>query len=399
VTTARQQIEGMHMQRLISRPAQAAACVAAFFLLAACGSGETDPGTVRFALTDAPACGFDEVYVSIERIRVSRNADANENSLGWTDLKLSPARRIDLLKLGNGVLEELGQLSLPAGRYAQLRLVLAPNGSAAPANAVVPTDGEETALDISAVEKSGIRVDHPFSVVQDKVTDVLFDFDACRSIATSGADDYVLRPALKSVPRDGASITGYVDAALSSVAVSAQKAGVEARGTVADANGRFVIAFLDPAQSPYDIVLTASGRSTAVVAAVPVSSSAGAELSRIDAPIVLPESTDHSVSGTVGPSAARSTALLLARQTIGSAGEVEVRRVNVDAANGEYVLSLPVAQPRLAAYSTRLPLSFADAGTAGSYSLELSADGYASRLEPVDLTGSSLTWNVTLVRQ
>jgi len=387
------------MQRLISRPVQAAACAAAFFLVTACGSGETDPGTVRFALTDAPACGFDQISVSIERIRVNRNADANENSLGWTDLKLSPARRIDLLKLGNGVLEELGELKLPAGRYAQLRLVLAPNGSAAPANAVVPTDGEEAALDISAVEKSGIRVDHVFSVVQDKVTDVLFDFDACRSIAASGGDDYVLRPAVKAVPRDGASITGYVDAALSAVTVSAQKGGVEARATVADANGRFVVAFLDPAQSPYDIVFTASGRATAVVAAVPVSSTAGAELSRIDAPITLPESTDRSISGAVGPSAARGTAVLRSRQAIGSAGEVEVRRVSVDAANGEYVLSLPIAQPRLAPYSTRLPLSFADAGTAGRFLLDVAADGYVPRLETVDLTGSSLTWNVTLVRQ
>ena len=387
------------MQRLISPPVQAIVCAAAFSLLAACGSGETDPGTVRFALTDAPACGFDQINVSVERIRVNRNADANENSVGWTDLKLSPARRIDLLKLGNGVLEELGELKLPAGRYAQLRLVLAANGSAAPANAVVPTDREETALDISAVEKSGIRVDHAFSVTQDKVTDVLFDFDACRSIATSGADDYILRPAVKAVPRDGASITGYVDAKLSSVTVSAQKAGVEARATVADANGRFVIAFLDPAQSPYDIVFTASGRATAVVAAVPVSSSAGAELSRIDAPITLPQSTVRCVSGTVGPAAARSTALLRSRQAIGSAGEVEVRRVNVDAASGEYVLSLPVAQPRLAAYSTRLPLSFADAGTAGRYLLDVTADGYGPRLETVDLTGSSLTWNVILVRQ
>jgi len=35
---------------------------------------------VRFALTDAPACGFDQVNVSIERIRVHRDASANENA-------------------------------------------------------------------------------------------------------------------------------------------------------------------------------------------------------------------------------------------------------------------------------------------------------------------------------
>jgi hypothetical protein len=186
---------------------------------------------------------------------------------------------------------------------------------------------------------------------------------------------------------------------VSGVTVSAQKAGVEARATVADANGRFVIAFLDPAQSPYDVILTAAGRTTAVVAAVPVTSTAGAELSRIDAPIDLPESTDRSVSGTVGPAAARSTALVRARQVVGSAGQVEVGRANVNATSGAYSLSLPIAQPRLAAYSTRLPLSFGSAGSAGAYLFEASADGYTPQLATIDLTSSSLTWNALLGRQ
>ncbi len=387
------------MQRKKSRRAQAAACACTAALIAACGSGETDPGTLRVALTDAPACGFDAINVSIERIRVSRNGEANENTAGWTDLRLSPARRIDLLKLGNGVLEELGQLQLPAGRYAQLRLVLAANGSGTPANSVVPTAGEETALDISSIEKSGISVVHAFSVAEDKLTDVLLDFDACRSVAASGADGFVLRPAVKAVPRNGATITGYVDASLSGVTASAQKAGVEARATVADANGRFVIAFLDPAQSPYDIVLAAAGRSTAVVAAVPVTSSAGAELSRIDAPISLPSATDRSASGTVGPAGARNSAVVRARQSIGSAGQVEIGRVNVNAGTGRFSLELSSGQPRLAAYSTRLPLAFSAAGSAGQYLLDVTADGFAARAASVDLTSTSLTWNVTLERQ
>jgi len=91
------------------------------------------------------------------------------------------------------------------------------------------------------------------------VTDVLFDFDACRSVVSSGSSSYVLKPAVKAVPRSGATITGYVDAQLTGVTVAAQKDGSEARSTVADANGRFVIAFLDTAQSPYDIVITAAG--------------------------------------------------------------------------------------------------------------------------------------------
>jgi len=387
------------MRGLKFRRARAAACAGAVFLVAACGSGETTPGTVRFALTDAPACGFDQINVSIERIRVHRDASATENATGWTDLRLSPARRIDLLKLGNGVLEELGQLSLPAGKFAQLRLVLAADGSGTPASSVVPGGGTETALEIPSSLQGGISVVYSFSVSEDKVTDVLFDFDACRSVVSSGSSSYVLRPAVKAVPRNGATIAGYVDAQLTGVTVSAQKNGIEARATVADANGRFVIAFLDTAQSPYDVVFSAAGRTTAVVSAVPVSAGAGAELSRIDAPIAMPETTDRTASGTIGPTAARSTAVVRARQVIGSAGQVEIARANGNYTTGGYSLSLPTARPRLAAYATKLPLSFSAAGSAAQYVLEATADGYIAQLREIDLATSSAAWSPTLVRQ
>jgi hypothetical protein len=387
------------MQRLMFGRAQAALCACLSVLLVSCGDGETTPGTVRFALTDAPACGFDQVNVSIERIRVNRSVDANENSPGWTELRLSPARRIDLLKLGNGVLEELGQLSLPAGKYAQLRLVLASSGSGLPANSVVPSDGDETALDLPSDAGGGIRVVHQFAVDKDKVTDILFDFDACRSVVAKGSSGYQLKPVVQVVPRNGATITGYVDPLLSAVSVSAQKGSVEARATVADANGRFVIAFLDPAQSPYDVVLSAAGRATVVVSAVPVTASAGAELSRMDTPIALPAATDRTASGTVGPTAARGSAVVRARQVIGAAGLVEVARASVNAGTGSYSLSLPIAQPRHAAYATRLPLSFNAAGEAGRYELDADADGYAPQFGLIDLTSAAATWNVTLLRQ
>ena len=106
--------------------------------LVACGGGGGDggdgsgTGTLKLALTDAPSCGYDAVNVTVQKIRVHQSATAADDASGWHELTLNPARRVDLLSLTNGVLEELGELPLPTGKYTQMRLVLAGNGGTAP---------------------------------------------------------------------------------------------------------------------------------------------------------------------------------------------------------------------------------------------------------------------------
>ena len=98
-------------------------------MLAACGGDNTNisngtTGTLHMALTDTPACGYDAVNVTIQKIRVNKSASASDSDSGWSEIMLNPAKRIDLLSLQNGVLADLGQTPLPAGKYTQLRLVL-----------------------------------------------------------------------------------------------------------------------------------------------------------------------------------------------------------------------------------------------------------------------------------
>ena len=120
--------------------------------VAGCGSGgdgsggtTAQPGTVSVSMTDAPACGFDEVNVTVSKVRVHHSDNASENTAGWADITLNPARKINLLDLNdptqtNRALEFLDESPLEAGHYTQLRLVLVPNrGSSPPANSVVRT--------------------------------------------------------------------------------------------------------------------------------------------------------------------------------------------------------------------------------------------------------------------
>ena len=137
-----------HLTRRILR----VAALASAAMLAGCGgdgasdtsgsiSGGGGTGTLRVSLTDAPACGYDAVNVTVERVRVHQSATATggASEAGWSEIVLSPPRKVDLLQLTNGVLFELGQVALPAGNYQQIRLVLADNSSVPLANSVVPS--------------------------------------------------------------------------------------------------------------------------------------------------------------------------------------------------------------------------------------------------------------------
>lgn len=60
---------------------------------AACGSGgdgNSAPGVVAVSLTDAPACGFDAVTVTVSKVRIHQSDSASDNTAGWTDITLSP---------------------------------------------------------------------------------------------------------------------------------------------------------------------------------------------------------------------------------------------------------------------------------------------------------------------
>src|SRR5688500_6337776 len=100
-----------------------AATLVSAAIAGACGGGgssSTDNGTLRHALTDAPACGYETVYVTVQKVRVHKSASAGDNEAGWSEVVLNPAQRVDLLSLTNGVLADLGQTALPAGRYTQM---------------------------------------------------------------------------------------------------------------------------------------------------------------------------------------------------------------------------------------------------------------------------------------
>jgi Domain of unknown function (DUF4382) len=380
-------------------------------LLAGCGgggAGSTTPGTgtLGVSMTDAPACGFDNVYVTVDKVRVNQSSSASDTDSGWTDITLNPPQKIDLLSLNNGVLDSLGETPLPAGHYTQLRLVLDPNTGAGFANSVVPTGGVETTLATPSAVQSGIKLINQFDVASGQRVDLVLDFNACKSIVTRGNGTYALKPVITVVPFAVNGIDGFVDPALlgSNVIVTAQQNGVIVQSTAPNAQtGEFFLSRLAPGN--YDVVLTADGHATAVIAAVPVASTTSVvDVSTSAAPITLPASATHDVSGTaaLNPTSATEAAYVAGLQTFGTAPTVTVKFVAADDTStppGAYSLTLPVAAPLFGQYSATLPITLAaQTGVAGNYTVEASASGYQTQTSAVqNISTADATLDFVLV--
>ncbi|MEO8342990.1 MAG: DUF4382 domain-containing protein [Gallionella sp.] len=379
-------------------------------LVAGCGSSSSSSagagsGTLRVSLTDAPACGFDAVNVTINKIRVHQSSSATENDSGWTDITLNPARKINLLDLNNGVLTMLGETPLAAGHYTQLRLVLDPNTKVGGLANSVTVTGTETPLVTPSAIHSGIKLVNEFDVASGQRVDLILDFNACKSIVKRGNGTYALKPVIKVVPvvlsniDSPNGIDGFVDAALlgSNVMVTAQQNGAIFQSTAPDASGKFFLSRI--ASGNYDVVITADNHATAVITAVPVATTSVVDVSASGVPITLPVSATHVVSGTatLNPPSSTEVTYATAKQTIPPLVTVKSTAADNTSSVGTYSLTLPIDAPQLGSYGS-LPIVFtAQSGVAGNYTVEASANGYVTAPPLAEnISAGDVTANFTL---
>lgn len=378
------------------------------------GTAVAQPGTVSASITDAPACGYEAVVVTVNKVRIHQStSEDNPNGAGWRDITLDPPRTINLLSLndptqGNKGLDYLGETQLPAGHYTQLRLVLEKNQGVDPSNYIVlegklDIPANRIPLDTPSGIQAGIKLIHQFTVRSGQRVDLLFDFDACHSIVKTGNGKYKLKPVIKVIPYVLNGIEGFVDANLvgSHVVVSAQVNGEIIRAVVPNSNaapdpnrGKFFLPRLTPGN--YDVVITAGNSTTdtccatAVITGVPVASDTSiTQISTSGHRFTLQDSAFHTIGDTIeliNPPATDdrddATVIVMAKQALFGGPTVTVRSqvaTVLDSAKPvgdyEYGLVLPIAAPSKAAYGS-LPIDPSSAGqttVAGLYSVHGSA--------------------------
>ena len=159
------------------------------------GSG-TGKGTLKIYLTDAPG-DYKEVYINISKIEGHIASDGEEEEGHWKILKeWSAGLPVDLIELED-VSMLLASLELEPNKYTQLRIFL--NGDAS-----LVLEGEEgpdgptvtVPLEIPSSANTGIKLNHPFEIVEGMITKLTIDFDAEKSVIKTGNGKYKMKPVI-----------------------------------------------------------------------------------------------------------------------------------------------------------------------------------------------------------
>jgi hypothetical protein len=153
-------------------------------------------------LTDDPAA-YDAVYIDVQSIQVNVSADTG-TSTGWQTINLLHPGVYNLLDFRNGIDTVLASVDLPAGKISQMRLILGSNNS-------VVIDGKSHSLKTPSAQQSGLKFNIHATLTDGIEYRLWIDFDASRSIVSTGSGNYILKPVIRTYTEAiGGSIKGYV---------------------------------------------------------------------------------------------------------------------------------------------------------------------------------------------
>ena len=149
-------------------------------VLSGCFSTE-GTGVLLLQITDAPP----DLNISKALVNIS-NIEVHLIGSGWQTV-VEERQLFDLIMLKN-VKEILGNVTLSAGRYTQIRFQID--------DALVVIDGVEYNLKILSDK---IQLISPFSINNNKTTTLTLDFDIEKSVFSTGSNKYMMKPTIKVI--------------------------------------------------------------------------------------------------------------------------------------------------------------------------------------------------------
>lgn len=218
-------------------------------------------GRLSIDLVDAPAA-YDAVDVEIVGVSAHR---ADEDSLaGWFEVAIADTVRVDLLSLTGGAAAVLADTVLPAGRYTQVRLLLGADNR-------VTFDGVEHPLEVPSGMSSGLKIQFPFTIEPGTLYEMTLDFDAARSIHTTGNGRWIMRPVIRAAAK---AVSGSISGAVTPVdalALVTAASAVDTAATYADPEtGAFALMALPEGEYDLSVQPTAGAYSDTLLTGVEV---------------------------------------------------------------------------------------------------------------------------------
>lgn len=325
----------------------------------ACGVGG-DTGRLSMSLTDKPTNEYTAVYITIKEIAIHAAGDAEGS---WTKV-LDVNKTFNLMALANGVREQLGIVSLDPGHYTQMRLIIGPDAIAPYpfANYVVDTKGDIHEMKIPSGFQTGIKLVQGFDINQNSTTELIFDFDASRSVVVAGnSGKYLLKPtihmiddsAVRTVINGTVTTVENVGLAGANVSVQVYNAGatdpkdkvVVWTSTLTDSAGAYALFFSVPQATTFNLVATNWASTDKNYAPdwdqIPDAIDGNAYTRNFTLPVPVQVGT---VDITIGGAGADMPVTLSFRQISDLAGTPVVEVKSVNYVNGTYKLDLPVGE-------------------------------------------------------
>jgi hypothetical protein len=198
-------------------------------------------GSIRLTLIDSPST-LDSVVICISRVEV-HDAGTDTTQGSW-DVINDSLKYFDLLQLQNGASAVLGDTSLAAGKYTQIRLILEDRN-------YVVDNGVKYPLTVPSGTQTGIKLNHSFEIEGGKLYELYLDFNVDKSIIITGNGQYKLKPTIRVVPVViSGSISGQV-LPLDTNPTIWTIVGTDTASTFTDLNGLFKLMALP--QATYDV--------------------------------------------------------------------------------------------------------------------------------------------------
>jgi len=183
-------------------------------------------GRLKIYLTDSSGdykVGDDENYlavnITISEIKVHLAGEDEEAEGEWIEWELKGKNEFDLIQLKNdGISELFSEKELDPGKYTQIRLFITEanvwvemaskeseeniaSDSDEEKDIIVESSEfyEEYNLEIPSNLQTGLKLIHPFEIIENGETELTIDFDAEKSIVKIGNGSYKLKPVIKVI--------------------------------------------------------------------------------------------------------------------------------------------------------------------------------------------------------